>query len=335
MIYENYSLKKHNTFGIDCSARYFFDYENNAELYDFLRNDFQKDLPFFVLGGGSNVLFTKNFAGTIIHSRSKGIEIVRETSSDVLLRVASGEVWDDFVAWAVEHNLYGIENLSLIPGTVGASAVQNIGAYGMEAAQSIVAVRAVNVFTLEERIFSAEECAFDYRHSVFKTECARNFCITSVDFRLRKQGELLLNYGDLKARFERSEEQNLQTLRRIICDIRNEKLPNPEITGNAGSFFKNPIISQEEFTQLQQKFPNVVYYPAENGQVKIAAGWLIENAGLKGFCVGAAQVHTRQALVLINTGTATSDDIIALAQEIEYRVFQQYGVKITPEVLYV
>ncbi|MCL2326990.1 MAG: UDP-N-acetylmuramate dehydrogenase [Bacteroidetes bacterium] len=335
MIHENYSLKKHNTFGIDCSARYFFEYTTTAELHDFLRHDFQPTLPFFILGGGSNVLFTNDFAGTIVHARSKGIEITRETNKTVRVRVAAGEVWDDFVAWAVDRNLFGIENLSLIPGTVGASAVQNIGAYGMEAAQSIVAVHAAHVETLEQKIFSAEECGFGYRESIFKTEQARKYCITEVEFLLHKQGEFLLNYGDLQQQFSQQTEQNLQTLRYIICDIRNQKLPNPEITGNAGSFFKNPLISQKQFVELQQKFPTIVHYKAENGQVKIAAGWLIDNLGLKGFRMGGAQVHTQQALVLINTGTATAADIVQLAEEIQRQVLQAYGVEISPEVLYI
>jgi len=335
MIHENYSLKKHNTFGIDCSARYFFEYTDVAKLHDFLRNDFQQTLPFFILGGGSNVLFTNDFAGTIIHACNKGIEITRETNKTVRVRVAAGEVWDDFVAWAINRNLFGIENLSLIPGTVGASAVQNIGAYGMEAAQSIVAVHATHVKTLAQKTFSTDECQFGYRESIFKTGQARNYCITGVEFLLHKQGNFLLNYGDLQQKFSAQNEQNLQTLRHIICDIRNQKLPNPEITGNAGSFFKNPLISQKQFVELQQKFPTIVHYKAENGQVKIAAGWLIDNLGLKGFRVGGAQVHTQQALVLINAGTATSADIVQLAEEIQRRVLQAYGVEISPEVLYV
>jgi UDP-N-acetylmuramate dehydrogenase len=335
MIHENYSLKKHNTFGINCTTRYFFEYETIEELYNFLRYDFRRSAPFFILGGGSNVLFTGDFVGTIIHARSKGIEIIDETNEIVRVRVAAGEVWDDFVAWAVERNLFGIENLSLIPGTVGASAVQNIGAYGMEAAQSIQAVHAIHVETLEEKIFSMQECHFAYRNSVFKTEKARKYCITKVEFVLHKQGEFLLNYGDLQRRFSEQKEQNLQTLRRIICDIRNQKLPNPDITGNAGSFFTNPLISHKQFEQLQYQFPNMVHYPAENGQVKIAAGWLIDNLGLKGFRIGGAQVHTQQALVLINTGSATSADIIDLAEEIQRRVKHTYNIDITPEVLYV
>lgn len=335
MIHENYSLKKHNTFGIECSARYFFEYNSTSELHEFLRNDFQRGKPFFILGGGSNVLFTGNFNGTIIHARSKGIEIIDESNEIVHVRVAAGEVWDDFVAWAVERNLFGIENLSLIPGTVGASAVQNIGAYGMEAAQSIHSVHAIHVETLEQKTFLAETCRFGYRHSVFKTEQARKYCITEVEFVLRKQGDFLLNYGDLQQTFSQQSEQSLQSLRNVICDIRNRKLPNPEITGNAGSFFKNPLISQTQFETLQQKFPNIVHYPAENGQVKIAAGWLIDNLGLKGFSIGGAQIHTQQALVLTNAGSATATNIVQLAKEIQRRVQQAYGVEISPEVLYV
>jgi UDP-N-acetylmuramate dehydrogenase len=335
MIHENYSLKKHNTFGINCTARYFFEYDTTDELRNFLRNDFRRSAPFFILGGGSNVLFTGDFAGTIIHARSKGIEIIGETTETVRVRVAAGEVWDDFVAWAVERNLFGIENLSLIPGTVGASAVQNIGAYGMEAAQSIQAVHAIHVETLEEKTFSQEECGFAYRNSVFKTEQERNYCITEVEFLLHKQGAFLLGYGDLQQRFAQQKEHNVQTLRDIICDIRNQKLPNPEITGNAGSFFTNPLISHTQFELLHHRFPNMVHYPAENGQVKIAAGWLIDNLGLKGFRIGGAQVHTKQALVLVNTGSATSADIIHLAEEIQRRVKQTYNIDITPEVLYV
>jgi len=335
MIHEHYSLKKYNTFGIDCRARYFFEYTGIAELHNFLRSDFRHNVPFFILGGGSNVLFTGDFAGTIIHARNKGIEITGETTKTVQVRVAAGEVWDDFVAWTVDRNLFGIENLSLIPGTVGASAVQNIGAYGMEAAQSIVAVHATHVKTLAQKTFSTNECRFGYRESVFKTEQARNYCITEVEFLLHKQGNFLLNYGDLQQKFSQQNTHNLQTLRQIICDIRNQKLPNPKITGNAGSFFKNPLISQKQFEELQQKFPNIVHYKAENGQIKIAAGWLIDNLGLKGFRIGGAQVHAQQALVLTNTGTATSADIVQLSEEIGRKVLHAYNIRIEPEVLFV
>lgn len=335
MIYENYSLEKHNTFGINCYAQFFFEYETIAELQNFLRNDFQREKPFFILGGGSNVLFTRNFAGTIIHPRNKGIEIIAENSKSVQVRVAAGEVWDDFVAWAVSHNLFGVENLSLIPGTVGASAVQNIGAYGMEAAQSIQMVHAIHVGTLEKRSFTKEDCQFGYRNSLFKTESARQYCITEVVFLLHKQGDFLLNYGNLQQEFSQQSEQNLQSLRQIVCSIRNQKLPNPDVTGNAGSFFKNPLVSQEQFKELQQKFPSIVHYAAENGQIKIAAGWLIDNLGLKGFSIGGAQVHTQQALVLINTGNATSEHIVQLSQEIQCRVKLAYNIEITPEVLFV
>jgi UDP-N-acetylmuramate dehydrogenase len=291
--------------------------------------------PFFILGGGSNVLFTGNFDGTIIHARNKGIEIMHETNENILVRVAAGEIWDDFVSWAVERNIFGIENLSLIPGTVGASAVQNIGAYGMEAAQSIYAVHATHIETLVQKTFLASECQFGYRHSVFKTAHARNYCITDVEFHLHKHGKFLLDYGDLHQKFIQQKEQNLRSLRQVICDIRNQKLPNPQITGNAGSFFKNPLISQEQFDELHRKFPTIVHYNAAHKQVKVAAGWLIDNLGLKGFRIGGAQVHSQQALVLINTGTATSADIVQLAEEIQHRVLQAYNIRIEPEVLYV
>ena len=333
MLHSDFSLLQYNTFGIDEHANFFFSFSDKQELAEFLKNEFRKDLPYFVLGGGSNVLLTKPFEGTVIHPENKGISVIEEQDNDVFVSVAAGEVWDDFVQWAVSNNLHGVENLSYIPGCVGASPVQNIGAYGSEAKDAIYRVVCMAVEDQKERIFSNEECKFGYRDSVFKHEEAGKYIVTEVVFKLQKNAPFNLGYGSLRNNIDEST-ATLQSVRDAVIAIRKDKLPDPKEIGSAGSFFKNPVVPTEQAENLKQSFPDMVTYPAPNGKTKIAAGWLIDSLGLKGFKIGGAQVHPKQALVLTNIGGATASDVTTLASHVKNKVGETYGLTIEPEVIY-
>lgn len=330
----NFSIKNFNTFGIEAKAKTYFSYSNNVDLIKFLQKDFRKEEPFFILGGGSNVLFTKDFEGTVLHPETSGIEIIKEQNNFVYVKVAAGEVWDNFVQWTVDHNLYGAENLSYIPGCVGASPVQNIGAYGVEVKDIIHEVHCISIEKQEFCIFTNEECKFAYRNSVFKNELANKYIVTDVVYKLQKEAPFNLNYGSLKDAID-PQNATLQTVRDSIVSVRKHKLPDPKEIGSAGSFFKNPVIPQNEADILKKNFPHIVTYPAPNGMCKIAAGWLIDSLGLKGFQIGGAKVYEKQALVLTNVGNATSNDVVALAQHIQSKVLETYRIEIVPEVIYV
>ena len=331
---EFFSLKKYNSFGLDVRARYFFEFSNLYELQDFcIQSEIQ--YPIFILGGGSNVLFTKDFEGTIIHPNNKGITIVEENETEVYVSVAAGEVWDDFVAWSVTQGYYGVENLSIIPGSVGASVIQNIGAYGVEAKDVIDAVHSIDLRTGKILEFSNVDCKFGYRTSVFKILQPHLLCVYNVTFVLSKISRFTLSYGALTREFENTSKITLESVRNAVIRIRDEKLPDYTKIGNAGSFFKNPIISLEQFEQLQSSFPNMVYYPVDAATVKIAAGWLIENLGCKQFQQGDARVYEKQALVIVNQGMARAHDILALAQQIQNHVYAATGIMLEPEVIYV
>lgn len=332
---ENFSLQKYNTFGIDVYAKHFFSYTEIHELQTFIQYNFKASEPFFIVGGGSNLLFLHNYEGTIIHPKNTGIEIITETETSIQVKVGAGEIWDDFVAWAVEQDLYGIENLSLIPGSVGATAVQNIGAYGAEAGNFIQHVHTIHLKTNKEHSYTNTQCSFDYRNSMFKKPHMKYHIITSVVFSLQKHGTCNVSYGSLHNEVLARGGITLRKVREAIIETRNQKLPNPEEIGNAGSFFKNPIISKQLFETLRQKYPNIVWYAAPNGQIKIAAGWLIDMLGLKGFSLGKAQIHPKQALVLTNTGGATGNEIVTLATYIQQKVFSATGIELEPEVIYI
>ncbi len=333
MQYNNFSLQKFNTFGIEAKAEVFFSYTKNEELATFLKNDFQKNAPFFILGGGSNVLFTHDFNGTIIHPETKGITLIKEQGNDVFVNVAAGEIWDEFVQWAVSHNLHGVENLSFIPGCVGASPIQNIGAYGVEAKDVISEVHCIAIADQATRVFMRDECKFGYRDSVFKHEEAGKYIVTSVMYHLQKEAPFNLNYGSLEHVINK-EHATLQTVRDGIISVRKEKLPDPKEIGSAGSFFKNPLIPTEQADELKKAYPNMILYPAQNTMVKVAAGWLIDSLGLKGFQIGNAKVHDKQALVLTNAGNATGNDVVELAKHIQNTVSRTYNIEIVPEVIY-
>lgn len=334
--FKNYSLLPYNTFGIDVKAARFVEYSSVDELLEFLEEEKSQDCPRLHIGGGSNLLFTEDFPGIILHSAIKGIEVVNETSEWVDLRVGAAEIWDDFVAYTVVHQWYGAENLSLIPGEVGASAVQNIGAYGVEAKDLIVSVDTIDAISGEVRQFTNAECGYAYRKSVFKGELKGKYIVTYVTYRLSKVPVYRLDYGNIRAELEKQGcEVTLDNLRRIIIKIREDKLPDPKVMGNAGSFFMNPIVPEQQFVSLLQNYPDMPHYPAGKGLVKIPAGWMIERCGWKGRSLGNAGVHEKQALVIVNRGGATAQEIVHLANEIVASVYERFQINIKPEVYFI
>ena len=282
-IQHNYPLLAHNTFGMDVEASVFVEYESVTELKEILLHQLCPEGKWLHIGGGSNLLFTGDFDGMILHSAIKGFEVVSENEDEVLVRAGAGEVWDDFVAYTVEKGWYGAENLSLIPGEVGASAVQNIGAYGVEAKDLIVKVDTLEVETGKERVFGNEECGYAYRESVFKHALKGKYIVTHVTYRLFKKPSYRLDYGYVRAELEkRGCELTLENVRRTIIDIRESKLPDPKVQGNAGSFFMNPIVPRSLFEELLSKYPSMPYYEVDVERVKITAAWMIDQCGWKG-----------------------------------------------------
>ncbi len=328
--FKSASLKTYNTFGVDISASLLSICHSKDEVKQLLTNC-NLD-PVLVMGGGSNLLFTENFNGVVVAPRIVGIDIVGQDEDSVTLRVGAGVVWDNLVAWCVEHDLAGLENLSLIPGHVGASPVQNIGAYGVEAGNCIQWVHGIYIDSGEEFVLSNVECRFGYRQSIFKNELKNRCIITSVDFKLAKSAQLTLSYGQVRSEVEKLGAINLKNIRKAIIAIRESKLPDPAVIGNAGSFFKNPEVDQSIGNALKQQFSDLVVYPLPDGNVKLSAGWLIEKAGWKGFRRGAVGVHEKQALVLVNFGGATGQEILNLAQEIQLSVMEKFGIQLEMEV---
>lgn len=320
----------YNTFGIDAKARLYVEYGSEDELLSLLP-ELSAELRLLHVGGGSNLLFTSDFDGVVLHSGIRSIEVVGEDDDFVLLRVGAGVVWDDFVAHCVAHGWSGVENLSLIPGEVGASAVQNIGAYGVEAKDVIVSVETIGLRTACRRVFQNEECRYGYRQSVFKQELRGQYAVTYVTYRLSKRFVPHLDYGNIRAELADAEPLTPQHVRDAVIRIRQHKLPDPAVQGNAGSFFMNPVVSREKFESLQAAYPQIPHYDAPDG-VKIPAGWLIEQCGWKGRAEGRAAVHDRQALVLVNLGGATGADILHLSAVVCDAVWQKFGIRIHPEV---
>ena len=325
----NYSLKGHNTFGIEARCRRFLEYESVEEAVEIAAILRQEKAPYIIIGGGSNLLLTRDFEGTVVHSALKGCEI-----EDCLMTCGSGETFDDVVMLSLENGLYGAENLSLIPGDVGASAVQNIGAYGAEAKDIIERVEAVSIATGECCSFSGGECGYGYRDSRFKHEWKNQYLITHVTYRLSRTFTPRLDYGNIRSELERRgiSQPTAQQLRQTIIDIRNEKLPDPKVTGNAGSFFMNPVVSREKYEELSALHANMPHYTVDAAQEKIPAGWLIDQCGWKGRTMGRAGVHPKQALVLVNLGGATGQEIVDLCRAIQQDVLQKFGIDIHPEV---
>lgn len=334
-ISQNISLKSHNTFGIEAKTKYFVEYSNVDELKAFIQTDVFKNNRFLHVGGGSNLLFLNDFDGVILHSAINSIDIQQENDEYIWLRVGSGVIWDDFVKYCVENNWCGVENLSLIPGEVGASAVQNIGAYGMEVKDTIEYVETIDIKTLKNKLFTNKECEYDYRKSVFKNKYKGKLVITFVTFKLKKRQEFQLNYQHLSTAVAQTGEINLSNIRKTIIAIRKEKLPDPEISGNAGSFFMNPIISLRAFEDLLLLYPSMPHYSVSVDEVKIPAGWLIEQCGFKGKQFGNVGVHKNQALVLVNLGGASGKEVVHLAELIQNTVKETFNIDIFPEVNYV
>jgi len=331
--FEYYSLKTLNTFGIDVSARYFFEFTETEDLKTFVAsNDSWKEDRMIVLGGGSNILFLGDFDGLVFHPNSKGIYPVKEDRQHIWIEAGAGENWDEFVQYTVDYELGGIENLSFIPGNVGAAPVQSIGAYGQEAGNCIETVKGFDLMENKEKEFSAEECEFSYRNSIFKRKFKNRFIITSVVFKLNKFPEFNLDYGSVLQKVETLGEVNLKNVRQAVIDIRNSKLPQVEELPNAGSFFKNPVVPAEKANRLKSEFPELPVYPAGDEKMKVAAGWLIEKAGWKGFRDGDAGVHEKQALVLVNYGNATGKDIFNLSEKIKNSVKKGFDIELETEV---
>lgn len=332
----NCSLLPYNTFGMDVKASRFVEYASVEELRGLWNAEREAVARALHIGGGSNLLFASDYEGLILHSAIKGYTVVKETEEEVEVRVGAGEVWDDFVAYTVANGWYGAENLSLIPGEVGASAVQNIGAYGVEAKDLIVSVDTFGLETGEERRFMREECRYAYRESVFKQELKGKYAVTFVTYRLKKHPVFHLEYGNIRAELEKQGCQvDLENVRRIIIAIRQAKLPDPKVLGNAGSFFMNPVVPKMQFEALLAQYPDMPHYPVDDAHVKIPAGWVIDRCGWKGKRVGHAGVHEKQALVLVNCGGATGKEVMHLAEEIVASVRERFGVTIRPEVNYI
>ncbi|MEG1585839.1 MAG: UDP-N-acetylmuramate dehydrogenase [Bacteroidales bacterium] len=335
LLQEQYPLLKCNTFHIQAVARWFAEYSSVAELKELLRSDLLKTNPFLAIGGGSNILFTDNYPGVILHSVIRFIEPVREDENSVWIKVGSGVVWDDFCAYAVNNGLGGAENLSYIPGEVGASAVQNIGAYGVEACDIIEEVETIQVEQCEERIFKKEDCGYGYRKSIFKGDLKGKYIVTAVVFKLDKQPVCKLDYGNLREEVAKYPDLTPAAVRNAVIQIRKSKLPEPDVTGNAGSFFMNPVISLAQYTELLKEYPQMPHYAVSQDLVKIPAAWMIERCGWKGKEWGGAAVHDKQCLVLINKNQATASEICALADAICKSVKEKFDITISPEVNYI
>ena len=334
-------MRIENTFGIKAEAREVITYDSEQELLEALKRIHKQyeGLPLLHIGCGSNLLFLSDFEGIVLKSNIKGFVVKEETTDDVLVEVGSGEVCDEFIEQAIQRGWYGMENLSLIPGQIGAAAVQNIGAYGVEAQDVIEEVKGISLKDGSTRFWKQKDCQYGYRQSIFKSELWGQYAITRVTFRLKKHFEPKLQYGGLvKAVEEKGLTKDTLTaeqLRQIIIDIRRAKLPDPKEQGNAGSFFKNPVVSREQAERLLSDYPTMPHYPADEGKIKLAAGWLIEQAGWKGKSLGPAAVHDRQALVLVNKGGASGSDIQRLCEAIKKDVKERFGINLEPEVNFI
>lgn len=336
-IQSNFSLRNLNTFGLESSASFFAEVSSVEELTAILRDPVWQQTPKFILGGGSNVLFTQNVDALVIHPAITGIDKIKEDEDHIWLKVGAGENWHGFVMYCVEHNYGGVENLSLIPGTVGAAPMQNIGAYGVEIKDVVESVETVSIEEGQKKIFSNEECAFGYRESVFKKALKNQFIVTGVTFVLNKKPVINVGYGDVQKTLAEMNvsDPTIADVSQAIITIRRSKLPDPAQIGNAGSFFKNPEIPLEQYNPLKNAFPEMPGYPVNDTMVKVPAGWLIEQAGWKGYRQGAIGVHQKQALVLVNYGGGNGNDIRQLAATIQDSVEAKYGIRLSPEVNFV
>lgn len=334
-ISEQTSLFPYNTFGIDVKTDFFVEYDSVCDLKTILQSELLKSNSILPIGSGSNLLFLNDFKGVVLHSKIDSILIVREDDAKVYLEVGSGVVWDDLVAHCVANGWGGLENLSLIPGEVGAAAVQNIGAYGVEVQDVIVEVNAIEIETGICKTFLKEECLYGYRDSIFKNSLKGQFIICSVVFCVQKKAVFQLNYQYLEDEVLKNGPLNLSNVRQTIISIRESKLPDTKVQGNAGSFFMNPVLSKSQFELLQQKYPQIPHYFVSETQEKVPAAWLIDQCGWKGKQLGNAGVHTQQPLVLVNRGGATGVEIVALAEQIQASILERFGVELRAEVNYI
>lgn len=332
-VHKNYSLKNYNTFGIAVDAKQFVEVTTTENLKEVLQQAYASEI--LLLGGGSNVLFTQNVDATVVHLNLKGKKIVEETADSITIEVAAGENWHNFVRWCVENNYGGLENLSLIPGNVGTAPIQNIGAYGVEQQDCFVLCKLINKQTLEESVLKKEACNFGYRNSIFKQEAKNLYAITHVQYKLTKKAHRLhTTYGaiDKELLTQNISSPSILDISDVIIKIRQSKLPDPKKIGNSGSFFKNPIIEVSKFKAIQATHPEIPHYIVDETKVKLPAGWLIEQAGFKGYRKGDAGVHPKQALVLVNYGEATGNEILALAKTIQASIAKKFSIALEPEV---
>lgn len=331
---ENISLQKRHTFATDSYARVGTNITHPADLKSLIRTSVWQEYPRLILGQGSNTLFNQDFPGLIVFNQIKGIQLLKESSKHIWLKIGAGENWHQFVQYCLQHNYAGVENLSLIPGTVGAAPIQNIGAYGVELESVFEELNAIELSTGQEKIFTHSDCDFGYRYSIFKSSLANQYCITHVTLRLNKTPEYHLDYGQIR---DVLKEMNINTLSiqnigEAVMTIRRRKLPDPTQLPNAGSFFKNPVIENSQFELLQQKFPTISHFPQPNKKTKIAAAWLIEQCGWKGKRLGPVGVHENQALVIINYDHGSGKDICDLAKAIQSDVKTKFSIDLIPEV---
>lgn len=333
----NVSLKPFNTFGIDASASYLEEVTSIEELKDLVKSPVFQENSRLILGGGSNLLLTQNFEGLVVKMNIKGIESIKEDANTIWIKAGAGVIWHEFVLYCVGHNYAGVENLSLIPGTVGAAPMQNIGAYGIEIKDVFDSLTALNIETQQLETFDLATCRFGYRESIFKHEARGKYIIVEVTFKLNKNASFHIEYGAIKDTLAEMgiTELSIKAISDAVIHIRQSKLPDPTQIGNAGSFFKNPEISTEQFLKLKNEFPAIPSYPINETSVKVPAGWLIEQAGWKGQRFGNVGVHTKQALVLVNYGGGNGNEIKELSEKIQASIFEKFGIRLSAEVNFV
>ncbi|PWA07226.1 UDP-N-acetylmuramate dehydrogenase [Flavobacterium psychrotolerans] len=332
-IHTDFSLKNYNTFGIEAKAKQFISIHSNDELKTILQQ-YPNDEK-FILGGGSNMLLTKDIEALVIHVDLKGRKIINENEDSVWVESQAGENWHEFVLWTINQNFGGLENMSLIPGNVGTTPVQNIGAYGTEVKDTFISCQAMEISTQETKTFTKDDCHFGYRESIFKNEAKNRYIITSVVFKLTKKNHKInISYGDISTELIKSNITNptLKDVSNAVIAIRKNKLPDPKELGNSGSFFKNPILLKTDFQKIHQQFPEMKYYDVSETEVKVPAGWLIEQAGFKGKRFGDAGIHKNQALVLVNYGHATGQEILNVSRNIQETILGTFGIRIEAEV---
>ena len=333
LIHKNFSLKSLNTFKIDVKTKYFTEFKSVKQLKQIINHELFTIDSFLILGEGSNILFTKKFEGIILKNNIKGIDIISEDSKYLSVKVGAGEIWHDFVLWSVNKNLSGIENLALIPGLVGGAPIQNIGAYGCEVKDTITEVEYLDIYKKEIVVLKNKDCKFSYRESIFKKDLKNNIIITNVTFRLSKKHLNIISYGTVEDEIKKMKTvANPKSISKAVIKIRNRKLPRPSILPNAGSFFKNPIVSLKKLNKLKKQFPDIVHFPLTKEKFKIAAGWMIEKIGYKGYKKNNVGVHKNQALVLVNYGKADGIDIFLLSKEIQKKIKEKFDINLETEV---